>query len=93
MAEVIDLIQYANENKPVEFQHTFKDLLQQKAMNALAQKEQEIAQSMFNEPQAEDEINIDTEDSDVAIETPLENETDIEAQPEQEIEQETGDPE
>lgn len=84
MAEVIDLIQYANENKPVEFSHTFKDLLQQKAVNALAQKEQEIARSMFAEPQEEDEINIDGEDESPEIEA-------TEEQPEeQEIEQETG---
>ena len=87
MAEVIDLIQYANENKPVEFSHTFKDLLQQKAVNALAQKEQEIARSMFTEPQEEDEINIDGEDESPEIEA-------REEQPEeQEIEQETGEPE
>ena len=85
MAEVIDLIQYANENKPVEFSHTFKDLLQQKAVNALAQKEQEIARSMFSEPQEEDEINIDGEDESPEIEASSEE------QPE--IEQETGEPE
>lgn len=92
MAEVIDLIQYANENKPVEFSHTFKDLLQQKAVNALAQKEQEIARSMFAEPQEEDEINIDGEDESPEIEATAEEQP--EEQPEeQEIEQETGEPE
>ena len=89
MAEVIDLVQYANDSKPVEFSHTFKDLLQQKAVNALAQKEQEIARSMFSEPQEEDEINIDGEDESSEIEASSEEQP--EEQPE--IEQETGEPE
>lgn len=89
MAEVIDLVQYANDSKPVEFSHTFKDLLQQKAIHALNQKEQEIARSMFSEPQEEDEINIDGEDESPEIEASSEEQP--EEQPE--IEQETGEPE
>ena len=46
--EVIDLISYANDNKPVDFAATINNILGQKAIDALSQYKQAIAQNMFN---------------------------------------------
>lgn len=87
--EVFDLVKYANENQPIDFATSLDKLLSQRAIDALAAKKQELAQSMFNGPtdeteddeeydedelqQALDDMNIDVEELD-AEEIELEDE-------------------
>ena len=78
MAETIDLIKYASENKPVDFTSALDAVLGQKALEALADRKQEIAANLFrnseqietedqepeeNEEQILDDMAIDAEES------------------------------
>ena len=62
--DVIDLIAYANENKPVDFTKTVNDILQQKATDAVDEFKKEVASNMFGdgeETETEDEVETDDE--------------------------------
>lgn len=48
MADVIDLIKFADETKPVEFADSFNQLMGQKVLDALSAAKQGIASSVFN---------------------------------------------
>lgn len=48
MAEVIDLLKFADETKPVDFNNTFSQLMGQKVLDALSVAKQNIASSVFN---------------------------------------------
>jgi hypothetical protein len=56
---VIDLIQYASENKPIEFASALDNILGQKALEAIEAKKLEIAASMFNGPQSKEDDSTD----------------------------------
>lgn len=70
MADVIDLIRYASENKPVDFTSSFEELMGQKVLSVLDAAKQSVASGIFNEPteqsvdvEDEAETNIDNGDS------------------------------
>ena len=48
MADVIDLIKFADETKPVEFADSFNQLMGQKVLDVLSAAKQGIASSVFN---------------------------------------------
>lgn len=48
MADVIDLLKFADETKPVEFADSFNQLMGQKVLDALSAAKQGIASSVFN---------------------------------------------
>lgn len=48
MAEVIDLLKFADETKPVDFNNAFNQLMGQKVLDALSVAKQNIASSVFN---------------------------------------------
>lgn len=60
MADPFDLIKNASEGNPSDFISTFHDLIGQKVMDALDQRKQEVALTMFS-PQ-EVESDHETED-------------------------------
>lgn len=49
-----DLIQYAYEQKPIEFRQTFDALISDKLTTAIGDKKIEVAQSMFKPAEPED---------------------------------------
>lgn len=72
--KVIDLVSYANDNKPVDFSATVHDLLGQKALDALSYYKQEIAKHVFNpegyedsEEESEQELDITDDELDQAV--------------------------
>lgn len=53
---VLDMIQYAVDNKPVDFTTTFNSLMSQKVIDAIDAKRQEIATTIFDShPDVSDE--------------------------------------
>lgn len=83
MADVIDLINYANENKPLEFNSAFQDLMGQRVIDTLQAAKQAVAMNMFStqntqdeqeEPIQSDEIDRALSDTDVQVE-PVEVDT------------------
>ena len=48
MADVIDLLKFADENKPVEFADSFNQLMGQRVVDMLDIAKQGIASSVFN---------------------------------------------
>lgn len=74
--EIVNLIRTSYEAKPSEFQQQTADILNQRVMDALQRRRDEIAQSLFNEPEevpdvvdvpdeVEPEINSDDTDTSV----------------------------
>ena len=59
MSDVVDLLKFAHENKPVDFQAAFQNVMKDKIGNALAAKKEVIAQNMMNGSEEEDEVDID----------------------------------
>jgi hypothetical protein len=53
---VQDLLFHSYEQKPVEFQQTFNDLIVQRIASAVSDRKMELAQSLFNAPVDEVEI-------------------------------------
>lgn len=60
MADPFDLIRTTSENNPTEFMSSFHDLIGQKVMDALDQRKQAVAMSMFSDQEQE----IDTDEQD-----------------------------
>ena len=72
--EVIDLLKYAGENKPVDFTSALDAILGQKALEALANRKQEIAANLFrdSEENTDEQESEETEDQvldDMAIDS------------------------
>ena len=63
MDNVQDLITHAYDQKPLEFQTSFSNLLADRLVKAVSDKKVEVAQSMFREqePEAAVEIESDTQ--------------------------------
>lgn len=59
MSDVVDLLKFAHENKPADFQVAFQDVMKDKISNALAAKKEVIAQNMMNGSEEEDEVDDD----------------------------------
>jgi len=59
MSDVVDLLKFAHENKPVDFQAAFQNVMKDKIGNALAAKKEVIAQNMMNNSEEEDEVDDD----------------------------------
>lgn len=65
-AKIADLIHFSSGQKPIEFEATFKDLLQDKVAAAIENRKLEIANRMFNAPEVEsnkEEQELETTDS------------------------------
>lgn len=52
MADILDLIKYANEGRPVDFSDAYSEIIAQKTINAIDQAKQYVAMNMFNEPES-----------------------------------------
>ena len=52
--DVTDLIIHAAEQRPSEFESTFDSLIKDRLMSAVENRKQEIAQSMFSTPVADE---------------------------------------
>ncbi len=70
MADVIDLIKYASDNKPIDFTNSFEELMGQKVLSVLDAAKQTVASTIFSPPadqsaetEDEAETNIDNGDS------------------------------
>ena len=59
--DVVDLLKFAHENKPNDFQSAFQGVMQDKISAALDAKKEVIAQQMMNGAEEEEEIDIDDE--------------------------------
>lgn len=60
-----DIISYAIQQKPLEFENVFKSLMQDKLVDAVSAKKIEIAKTLFNPP----EHNEDDEDFELEQDT------------------------
>lgn len=54
MPDVSDLIYYAAQHQPADFEHVFKDIMLDRITNAIDAKKVEVAQAMFNTIEVED---------------------------------------
>ena len=54
---VVDLLKFAHENKPSDFQSAFQGVMQDKISAALDAKREDIAQQMMNGAEEEEEID------------------------------------
>jgi len=59
--DVVDLLKFAHENKPNDFQSAFQGVMQDKISAALDAKKEVIAQQMMNGAEEEEDIDIDDE--------------------------------
>lgn len=75
-AKIADLIHFSSGQKPLEFETTFKDLLQDKVAAAIENKKLEIASKMFNAPEVEN----DEEEQELELETTDSEESETEEQ-------------
>jgi hypothetical protein len=60
-----DIISYALQQKPIEFENSFKSLVQDKLVDAIGSRKGEIAKTLFNLPLQDDEdfdVEQDTEE-------------------------------
>jgi hypothetical protein len=60
--DVVDLLKFAHENKPNDFQSAFQGVMQDKISAALDAKKEVIAQQMMNGAEEEEEIDIEIDD-------------------------------
>ena len=61
MDNVSDLITHAYDQKPLEFQTSFNNLIADRLVDAISNKKVEVAQTMFMQPETEPEVESDTE--------------------------------
>jgi hypothetical protein len=48
-SQLVDLMKFANEGKPVDFNNAFQNIISQKALDAIEQQKQEVTQRIFND--------------------------------------------
>jgi hypothetical protein len=65
---VMDLINYAVDQKPLEFERSFAQILQDRAREAIELKKAEMAASLFNDTLPDDDTDWNNED-DESLET------------------------
>lgn len=75
MADIIDLIKHANDNKPVDFSSALNDILGHKAVEILDTAKEGLARSIFGAPEESDE---ESEISDEELEGAIEDLDDAE---------------
>lgn len=63
--DVVDLLKFAHENKPNDFQSAFQGVMQDKISAALDAKKEVIAQQMMNGAEEEEDIDMDLDDIDL----------------------------
>jgi hypothetical protein len=68
-AKLVDLINFSSRQKPLEFEASFKDILQSKVATAIENKKMEIATRMFSTP------DVENDEDDQNLETDSEEET------------------
>ncbi|CAB4140650.1 hypothetical protein UFOVP395_47 [uncultured Caudovirales phage] len=68
--KLADLINFSSKQKPLEFEASFKDILQSKVASAIENKKMEIATSMFSPP----DVESDEDDQDLEIDSEEETE-------------------
>jgi hypothetical protein len=59
MADTTDLLSFAVEKNPVDFADTFNQLIQQKAQDAIENHRVTLAQSIYGEQEATDDVEFD----------------------------------
>lgn len=60
-ARIVDLINFSSNQKPLEFEGSFKEILQNKVADAIENKKLEIASRMFNAPEENNDEEIETD--------------------------------
>jgi hypothetical protein len=60
-ARIVDLINFSSNQKPLEFESSFKEILQNKVADAIDNKKSEIASIMFNAPEENNEEELETD--------------------------------
>jgi len=62
-AKIVDLINFSSKQKPIEFEATFKELIQDRVASAIDNKKIEIAKTMYSAPEidSEEEQELETE--------------------------------
>lgn len=63
-ARLVDLVKFSSGQKPIEFEDTFKSILQDRVASAIENKKIELATRMFSpaqeEPESDEEVDIET---------------------------------
>jgi hypothetical protein len=65
-ARLVDLIKFSSNQNPIEFEDTFKSILQDRVASAIDNKKAELASRMFSpaqEIESEDEGDIETSET------------------------------
>lgn len=79
-SRLVDLIKFSSGQKPIDFEDTFKLVLQDKVATAIENKKIEMATRMFSpEQDLESDEDVESDESDESDEQDLEN-TEIEDQ-------------
>lgn len=66
MPDVSDLVYYAAQQQPIDFESTFKDIMLNRLADAIDAKKVEVAQIMFNNTEVEDTEELeDQEDGEI----------------------------
>lgn len=60
-AKIVDLINFSSKQKPIEFEATFKELIQDRVASAIENKKIEIAKTMYSAPEFDSEEELETE--------------------------------
>lgn len=60
-ARIVDLINFSSNQKPLEFESSFKEILQNKVADAIENKKLEIASRMFNAPEENNDEELETD--------------------------------
>lgn len=76
---VMDLIKFSAEQKPIDFEQAFGDLMVDRMQTAIADRKIEIAASMFN-PQYQEDVSDETGSDEVEQEEQIELEDQTDGQ-------------
>ena len=60
-SQLVDLMKFANEGKPVDFENAFQSVIAQKAVDALQQHKIELTQQIFNDDVVKDEVDVESD--------------------------------
>ena len=71
---VTDLLGFAHEQKPMDFENAFKSVMADKLVAAIDAKKLEIASSLYASQEVEDDVEAETEEELETIETPEDQE-------------------
>ena len=71
---VTDLLGFAHEQKPMDFENAFKSVMADKLVAAIDAKKVEIASSLYASQEVEDDVEAETEEELETEETPEDQE-------------------